>query len=264
MAKQRYVNTKIWRDSYIENLDPSEKLLFLYLLTNPDTNISGIYEIPIKIIAVDIGFDKEMTKKILDRFHKDNKIKYKDGWIAIKNFTLHQSISPKIKIGIETELNNAPVDMVLWVTLDENIEYTRTIEEVSHLIKSNIIESNTNTNPNEPIGSAPKKDTKKDITPSKSINIPIALNNNVFKNKWKEWDSYRKKAKWKWDIGMAQKQVDWLEQYGFMNASKMLEQSMMNGWQGVFELKNKSSGKGNSEDNRSSAIDELIKEGVLK
>ena len=35
MAKQRYINTKFWRDSYIEDLDPIEKLLFLYLLSNP-------------------------------------------------------------------------------------------------------------------------------------------------------------------------------------------------------------------------------------
>ena len=144
MAKQRYVNTKIWRDAYVENLDPSEKLLFLYLLTNPDTNISGIYEIPLKIISVDIGFDKEMTKSILDRFEKDGKAKYSKGWVAIKNFMAHQTISPKIKIGIETELKNAPIDMVRWVNVDKNIDYTYPIKEVSHL-NSNL---NTNTNLN--------------------------------------------------------------------------------------------------------------------
>jgi hypothetical protein len=67
MAKQRYINTKFWRDSYIEDLDPTEKLLFLYLLTNPDTNICGVYELPLKIIAADTGIDKEMVKKLLNR-----------------------------------------------------------------------------------------------------------------------------------------------------------------------------------------------------
>ena len=96
MAKQRYINTKFWRDSYIEDLDPIEKLLFLYLLSNPDTNISGIYEIPLKIIAVDTGIEKSMVKKLLDRFEQDEKIMYRDGWVAFKNFTLHQTINPKI------------------------------------------------------------------------------------------------------------------------------------------------------------------------
>ena len=79
MAKQRYINTKMWRDNYFENLDPIEKLLFIYFLTNPDTNISGIYEIQLKIIASDTGIDKEMLLKILKRFHKDQKVYYKNG-----------------------------------------------------------------------------------------------------------------------------------------------------------------------------------------
>ena len=142
MAKQRYINTRFWRDSYIEDLDPVEKLLFIYLLTNPDTNISGIYEIPLKIIAVDTGIDKDMLKKLLKRFEDDKKIKYKNGWIAIKNFTNHQTISPKIKIGIEKELKNAPIDMVSWINLNQEIKYIYPIEEVSDL------NSNTNTNIN--------------------------------------------------------------------------------------------------------------------
>ena len=33
MSKKRYVNTVFWDDAYITNLDPSEKLIFIYLLT---------------------------------------------------------------------------------------------------------------------------------------------------------------------------------------------------------------------------------------
>ena len=68
MAKNRYIDTKFWTDTYITNLDPIEKLLFLYALTNPHTNIAGIYEISIKQIAFDTGIDKEMVEKIFQRF----------------------------------------------------------------------------------------------------------------------------------------------------------------------------------------------------
>ena len=91
MAKSRQINTQFWRDGYISNLDPSEKLLFLYFLSNPDTNISGIYQIPLKIIAADTGYDKEMIIKIIDRFTRDGKIKYIDGWVIIINFVKHQN-----------------------------------------------------------------------------------------------------------------------------------------------------------------------------
>jgi len=133
MAKQRYLNTRMWRDDYFQNLDPSEKLVFIYCLTNPDTNICGIYEIPLKIISTDTGFNREMTEEILARFEKDDKIIYRDGWIAIKNFIKHQSLNPKIIRGIEKELPKIPEELLIWV-------FGKPIYSLSH--------SNSNTNSN--------------------------------------------------------------------------------------------------------------------
>lgn len=116
MAKRRYVNTVFWDDYYVSNLDPSEKLLFLYLITNPCTNIAGVYQITLKRIALDTGFEKEMVQKILDRFQKDGKILYSEGWISIKNFIKHQSFnSPQVVTGIEKELQNAPDEHKTWL-----------------------------------------------------------------------------------------------------------------------------------------------------
>ena len=55
------VNTKFWDDTYIVTLDPIEKLLYLYFLTNPLTNICGIYEIQLRRVAFDTGIDKEVV-----------------------------------------------------------------------------------------------------------------------------------------------------------------------------------------------------------
>lgn len=116
MSKKRYVNTTFWRDDYISSLDPPEKLLFLYLLTCPDTTIAGVYQIPLKIIAADTGFDKDMIVKILARFEDDDKVLYRDGWIAIKNFIKHQSENPSVRAGIERELGSVPDDMIGFMT----------------------------------------------------------------------------------------------------------------------------------------------------
>jgi hypothetical protein len=115
MAKQRYVNTKFWEDGYISNLDPAEKLIFLYLLTNSATNISGVYEIPLKRVATDTGYDRDMVIKIMDRFAKDGKIMYRDGWVAVKNFLKHQSKNPKIEVGIKTELSKSPEWAIAYI-----------------------------------------------------------------------------------------------------------------------------------------------------
>src|SRR3990167_10309926 len=113
MAKQRMINTRFWDDSYISDLDPIEKLMFLYLLTNAQTNISGIYELSIKKIALDTGIDKEMVQKIIGRFTKDKKVFYVKGWVCIKNFIRHQNHkSPKIRVGIECELDSVKCDRV--------------------------------------------------------------------------------------------------------------------------------------------------------
>lgn len=119
MAKQRYINTKFWDDSYVSELDPIEKLLFIYILTNALTNISGIYEITIKRIAFDTGIDKDMVMKIIKRFEEHDKIKYENEWIAIKNFIKHQKQSDNpednVNKGIRSEINKAPIGLVEWV-----------------------------------------------------------------------------------------------------------------------------------------------------
>ena len=74
MAKQRIVNTKFWDDSYIGGLTPLEKLVFLYLITNPLTNISGVYELPLKRAAFDVGEKVEAIETIFKIFEADGKL----------------------------------------------------------------------------------------------------------------------------------------------------------------------------------------------
>lgn len=108
MSKNRWVNTRFWADNYIIDLDPSEKLLFLYCLTNDHTSICGAYEINIRTICLETGFDKDMVLKILSRFEKDNKIAYRDGWVIVRNFRKHQADNPKVRAGIEREESELP------------------------------------------------------------------------------------------------------------------------------------------------------------
>ena len=115
MAKYRIINTKFWSDNYISDLDPSEKLLFLYFISNPYTNICWIYEITLKQIALDTGFDKEMILRMLDRFKRDEKIFHFDGWVWIKNFAKHQKASGNVKLGIEKGLSEVPKQIMAQI-----------------------------------------------------------------------------------------------------------------------------------------------------
>lgn len=140
MAKQRYIDTKFWDDGYIVKLDTTEKLLFLYCLTNPLTNISGIYEIALKRIAFDTGIDSDSVLTILKRFERDKKIFYIEEWMIICNFPKFQDIenSPKIKRGIEISLSKLP----------QKIRYTMDTLSIPYLYPLNYSNTNSNTNSN--------------------------------------------------------------------------------------------------------------------
>ena len=123
MAKNRYINTKFWSDTYISNLDPVEKLLFLYLITNEHTNISGIYELPIKYMSIETGIEKEMIQKVLSRFTKDKKVLYAEGWVCVANFPKHQDLeNENIKKGIENSLKEVPGSFIAYI-IQKKIPY---------------------------------------------------------------------------------------------------------------------------------------------
>ena len=146
MAKSRLINTHFWNDNYICNLDPIEKLLFLYFLTNQNTNIAGVYEINLKQVSLDTGIDREMVLKILSRFESEKKIFYFEGFIIFSNFIKHQNQqSEKIKSGIEKILTELPEKVKKFISKQiKGYPYPFTFNIIkSNIIKSNSIQSNT-------------------------------------------------------------------------------------------------------------------------
>ena len=80
MSKLRSINTSIWSDPWIEELTPTEKLLFIYLITNERTNMLGIYESSIKKISFETGINKETVDKALKGFERVGKVKYNNNY----------------------------------------------------------------------------------------------------------------------------------------------------------------------------------------
>lgn len=152
------INTRFWNDTYISDLNPLEKLLFIYFLTNEHTSICGVYELPLKVAAVETGIDPSMFGKMLPNF--TTKIVYYDGWVGIKNFSKHQATNPSIKRGIEAELKLIPAHIKAKI----DSLYTASIQSPGN---SN---SNINTNTNPKLNTNPKKVLPKGST-SKALAI---------------------------------------------------------------------------------------------
>ena len=77
MAK-RIISTGFWEDEkVIDRFSPEDKYFMLYLLTNPKTTTIGIYKLPKKIAAFELGYTRDTVSVLLDRFqNKYNMIVY--------------------------------------------------------------------------------------------------------------------------------------------------------------------------------------------
>lgn len=71
MAIYRNIQMSFWTDSKVsDDLTPEDRYFYLYLLTNPHTNLAGCYEISTRQAAYETGYNKETIERLLERFEK--------------------------------------------------------------------------------------------------------------------------------------------------------------------------------------------------
>jgi len=96
MGISRIVNTDFWTDEkVIDMYSPEDKYFWLYLLTNPQSKQLGVYKLPKKLIAFQLGYSLDTVKVLLDRFEeKYNAIRYSEETqeIAILNYLKYSII----------------------------------------------------------------------------------------------------------------------------------------------------------------------------
>lgn len=109
MAEFRSIQTRFWRDPYIEELSFAEKAIYLYLMTNCQVSISGIYQITERVIVFETGADRSTVRDTLSRLQQDGKILYRDSVLWIRNFHKYNSWeSPKVRAKVRADLEMIP------------------------------------------------------------------------------------------------------------------------------------------------------------
>lgn len=63
---RRSIDTSLWSDARVEKLTPNAKLLWLYLLTSPQGNLAGCFELTMRRVEVDTGLKAAQARKALD------------------------------------------------------------------------------------------------------------------------------------------------------------------------------------------------------
>ena len=109
MANYRQIHVAIWKDEWFMDLEPDQKLLFIYLFSNESASLSGLYKLPLKVIAFETCLEPDYILKTLATFEKSGKAYYQDGIVWIVNMRrYHETKSDKVQTRINSDVANIP------------------------------------------------------------------------------------------------------------------------------------------------------------
>lgn len=218
MAIYRNISMGFWTDTkVVDEFSPEDKYFMLYCLTNQYTNLCGCYEISIKQIVRDTGYNEETIEKLLDRFNnkyqvieydKTNKELYISNW-----FKYNWTKSEKLDKPLLNEIQKIKTEKFKQKLCD--LYNKRDTVSIPYTYTS-------------------------DTTVSVSVNDNNKYkyyNNIELEDIFKEFLQIRKKLKAVNSDRAIKMLINKLSNYDDDTKYKMIEQSIVNSWKDVYELK---------------------------
>lgn len=154
MGKKAQIDSDFWEDDYVtgekggKGLDMAERYLFLFLLTNPLSSITGVYKMSMRIMTVMTGIEKNALEIILNRFEADKKILYRENYVVIKNrMQYNKQDNPNVRTSLENALKNAPAFVREFIEFSDK-ERGNGLETVAKPLPNPNTNTNTNTHMN--------------------------------------------------------------------------------------------------------------------
>lgn len=110
MALYRTICLTFWTDTKIaDEFTPEDRYFYLYLFTNPHTNLAGCYEVGISQIANETGYNKDSVERLLKRFSEIHKVAvYSNETKEVLLLNWHKynwTSSDKFRKPLEAEIN---------------------------------------------------------------------------------------------------------------------------------------------------------------
>lgn len=134
MAIFRNIQMSFWTDTkIIDEFTPEDKFFYLYLFTNPHTNLCGCYEIGKKQMAMETGYSVDTIDSLLERFVNVHKvIKYSSDTKEVLILNWHKynwSKSSKVLTALEKEIANIKEESFKLYCIDMvSIHYAYTMD----------------------------------------------------------------------------------------------------------------------------------------
>lgn len=225
MAIYRSIQMSFWTDSkVIDAFTPEDKYFYLYLMTNPHTNLCGCYEISERQIGNETGYAKKTIEKLMDRLCKvHNVISYSRETKEVLIFNWHKynwTSSVKFRVPLEKEIQNV-----------KNTDFKAFLEDLFNGIDT---------------VSIPYK-YGSDTTVTVTDTVTVSNTNNIYypddeklDKAFSDFVEHRKKLRKPLSVKGVELAIKRLEKLSGGNSDKAVEiinQSILGGWQGLFELK---------------------------
>lgn len=133
----RAIDVKMWSDPKIRSLSPKDKLLFIYLVTNSYTHLSGIYHLPFPVIMYETGLTEKEVGYGIDTLSIPYLIRYDmvSDTVWVVKMMRYSTKSPKIIASVASHLRTLHNSPLIKDFLDEydtlSIPYRYPIDTVS-------------------------------------------------------------------------------------------------------------------------------------
>lgn len=235
-----------WTDPKVtDSFSPEDKYFYLYLMTNPHTNLCGCYEISERQIEYETGYAKKVIDKLIQRmciihrvidYSKDTK-----EVLIVKWHKYNWTKSEKFRVPLLKEIQDVKnVEFREYLSGLLNgidtvyIPYQYGIDTncIDTTVTVSVTDTNNNTNNNT------TNNNKKDI-----IYFPDDKDMNDY---FLEYVAYRKEKRNPLTERSAKMAIKNLKEYATVDgmfdreiAKQIIERSIANGWTGLFELNGK-------------------------
>lgn len=243
---KRLISTGFWNDDKVLNdFSPEDKYFMLYLLSNPYTTQLGVYHLPLKKAALELGYSLDSVMTLLDRFQNKYKIirfNTETSEVAIKNYLLHSIVrgGKPVEDCLEKDLKGVKdVSLVGYVIEHLSNTDNKYINDtvLNFLNKHKDIH---NDNDNERYVDDSYHDSSE--KPKNQPKQPIMYfpNDEILNKTFADYVDMRKKIKAPMTnraIELAINKLNELSAGDNEKAIRIVEQSIMNSWKGLFELK---------------------------
>lgn len=215
MAIYRNISLSFWEDiKIVDDFTPEDRYFYLYLLTNPHTNLLGCYQVSFKQMVNETGYNKDTIEKLINRMltmHKVISFDNNTNEVLIKNWSKY----------------NWTKSAKLLKNVEKLIQYIKSEELLNEMKK--ILEKYRVSIPYQyPM------DTSVSVSDTNYKNI---LNNNKLIELFNKYLEYRTSIKLSNNKIVIEDLLNFLKEYNDKEKEQIIKEAMKKGWKEFYPPK---------------------------